>query len=272
MLEWFSKVGKNFGKTVTAAGDNIGKVLLLLVFCAVIMAVAYISERIICTKQGINRKGEKFRINRITVVAMMSVLAWLLDYISPFYLIPHMYKVSVEELPCIIGAFAMGPLAGVIIEFVKVILNLITNGTQTAFIGEFANFMMGCCFILPASIIYFRNKKKKSAAVGLLAGIGVNVTAGVLLNLFLILPLYASLMFGGDINQIVAKGSEANSSISSLFTFFAWAVVPCNLIKTLSASIITILIYKPVSHLLKNNDYRKQDSKSVVEKNSQKIN
>lgn len=257
MLDWLKKIGDNVGEMVTSASNNIGKVFLLLGLTAVVFLAAYFAEKVLCSRNGIDRKSEKFKINKMTIVAMMAILAWLLDYLSPFYLIPHMYKVSAEELPCIIGAFAMGPMTGVIIEFVKVILNLLSNGTSTAFVGEFANFIMGCCFVIPASIIYFRNKKKKSAAKGLIIGIVVNLTVAVLLNRFLLLPMYAGIFCGGNIDAIIAMGTDSIHQIDGMFTFLAWAVAPCNLIKTVGASVITLLIYKPISHLIKNDNYKK---------------
>lgn len=254
MLEWFKGIGVNITENAEKVAENIGSVLIMLGIVVLVVSAAQVSENIICKKNGIDRNSERFKINRMTLISIMSVLSVILD-IFGFYLVPNMYKVNAGELPCIIGAFAMGPVAGILIEAVKIILNIIINGTQTAFIGEFANFVMGCCFVLPASIVYFRYKTRKKALTGLALGTVICVVAGVLLNRFLLLPMYAGIYYGGDVGRLVGEIGKSADVVSGMGTLLVWIVVPCNLIKCVGVSIITMLIYKPVSHLIKQNDY-----------------
>ena len=109
-------------------------------------------------------------------------------------------------MPILIGAFALGPVAGVLTELVKVLLNLVVNGTQTAFVGEFANFVMGCMFVLPASLIYKMKKSRKHAVIGLAAGTVTMSVAAVFIKLigFCALFLPAAVALGFRESELVA--------------------------------------------------------------------
>ena len=96
----------------------------------------------------------------VGMLAAISTILMLFEFPLPF-LAPGFYELDFSEVPILIGAFALGPVAGVLTELVKVLLNLVINGTQTAFVGEFANFVMGCMFVLPASLIYKMKKSRK---------------------------------------------------------------------------------------------------------------
>ena len=102
----------------------------------------------------------------VGMLAAISTILMLFEFPLPF-LAPGFYELDFSEVPILIGAFALGPVAGVLTELVKVLLNLVVNGTQTAFVGEFANFVMGCMFVLPASLIYKMKKSRKHAVMGL---------------------------------------------------------------------------------------------------------
>lgn len=121
------------------------------------------SEANVVNKPGVARKANSASISKIrmmTQMGMLSALAtvlMLIDIPIPF-IAPSFYKMDISELPVLIGTFAMGPVAGMLIELVKILLHLIIRGTQTAFVGEIANYVIGCAFLIPAGLIY---KKKK---------------------------------------------------------------------------------------------------------------
>lgn len=146
----------------------------------------------------------------------------------------------------------MGPMAGVLIEFIKIILNLCINGSVTAGVGELANFVIGCALVLPAAFIYKRKKTKKGAVIGLVTGTLFMTFAGCFINAYIMLPTYAK-AFGMPIEALVEMGSAVNASITDLFTFVMFAVVPFNLLKGVLVSIIVLLIYKKISPILKIN-------------------
>ena len=95
----------------------------------------------------------------VGMLAAISTILMLFEFPLPF-IAPGFYELDFSEVPILIGAFALGPVAGVLTELVKILLNLVINGTNTAFVGEFANFVLGCAFVVPASVIYKRKKNR----------------------------------------------------------------------------------------------------------------
>ena len=156
---------------------------------------------------------------------------------------------DLSEVPVLIGSFALGPAAGVVIELIKILLKLIIKSSSTAGIGDLANFLVGCAFVVPAGIIYKKNRTKKGAIIGMITGILTMVIAGSLLNGFVLLPVYAK-AFGG-METIIAAGTAVHSSVNSVFTFVALCVAPFNIIKGVVVSILTFLLYKRISPLIK---------------------
>lgn len=245
MKEWFSKLGS------TISG-NVGGALLFIAIMAGMIVLAVSVEKHINTRDGIKR-DQSFRTRRLVITAMLSAIAVILNVFDfPVWFAPGFYKLDFSELPIIIGAFALGPTAGVAIEAVKILLNLIINGTVTAFVGEIANFCMGCAFIVPAAIIYYNKKDRKNAIIGLLAGTLSAVVLGALLNAYVLLPTYARAFFKTDsLELIIGEGTKKNDSVSNLMSFILLAVVPFNLLKYGAVSLVTMFIYKPISRILK---------------------
>ncbi|MCR5824773.1 MAG: ECF transporter S component [Lachnospiraceae bacterium] len=186
------------------------------------------------------------------MLAAIAAVLMFLDFPLPF--LPSFYKIDFSELPVLIGAYAMGPVAGVVIEAFKILVKFIIKGTSTAGIGEVANFLMGLAFILPASIMYQVKKNKKSAITGLAIGTVACVIAGCLLNAYVLLPAYVKFSsYIPDMDSIISSGTKVNSHITGLTSFLLLATAPLNLIKCVSVSVITVLIYKPLSRIIKGN-------------------
>lgn len=183
----------------------------------------------------------------ISMLGAVAVILMLFEFPLPF--LPPFYKIDASELPVLIGAFAMGPLAGVAIELIKILLNLLFDGTTTVFVGEFANFLIGCAYVVPAALVYYRRKSKKRAVLGLVLGTLLCTVVGCLLNAFLLLPAYSK-AFHMEMDALIAMGTAANQAVDSLFTFVFFATAPLNLLKCSIVSVITMLIYKPVRKLL----------------------
>ncbi|MGW8114961.1 ECF transporter S component [Caproicibacterium sp. NSD3] len=189
-------------------------------------------------------------IRRIAMIGMLSALAFIIMYFEvPLPFLPSFYKIDFSEVPVLIGGFAMGPVAAAIIEAVKVVLHLVITGTPTAGIGDFANFMIGCGLVVPASIIYKYHKSRKSAMIGMTVGVLVMVVVGGILNAFVLLPAYAA-AFHMPMEAIVGMGTSINPAIVDLPTLVLFATTPLNLIKGILASILTLLLYKRVSPLI----------------------
>lgn len=189
-------------------------------------------------------------IAQIGMLGAIAVILMLFEIPLPFA--PSFYEIDFSEVPVLIGCFTMGPMAGVLIELIKIILNLCINGSVTAGVGELANFVIGCALVLPAAFIYKRKKTKKAAIIGLVTGTLFMTISGCFINAYVMLPTYAK-AFGMPIEALVEMGSAVNASITDLFTFVMFAVVPFNLLKGVLVSIIVLLIYKKISPILKMN-------------------
>ena len=178
------------------------------------------------------------------MLAAVAVVLMLFEIPLPFA--PAFYKIDFSEVPVLIGCFAMGPLAGVGIELVKILLNFIINGTQTAGVGELANFLIGCAFCVPAGILYRRKHTRAGALVGMAVGTVSMTIIGSVLNAYLLLPVYAK-AFGMPLDAIVEMGTAVNAHITSVESLVLWAVVPFNLLKGILVSAIVFIIYKKIS-------------------------
>ena len=127
---------------------------------------------------------------------------------------------------------------------------MVFKGSTTAGVGDFANFLIGCAFIVPAGLIYSKKKNKKRAVIGMTVGAVFMVVAGCFLNAFVLLPAYGK-AFGMPIDALIGMGTAANPAITSLTTFAVLAVAPFNLLKAVIVSVITLLLYKYISPILK---------------------
>lgn len=235
------------------AQNNIGFILISIVVVAVMITAAKLAENAANKRNGYQYQSEHYKINRMALIAILSAIAIVLMWFRfPVFFAPSIYKLDFSELPVIIGAFTLGPVAGIVIELIKIVLNLLTNGTDSAFIGEFANFLMGCAFIIPASAVYYFKKSRKNAYIGLAAGILLSTVTAAVLNAYVIFPAYIRLnSYINDMSDIVSLGTKKNDAIDNLSTFIFYAVIPFNLLKFSLVSLLVAFIYKPISHLLK---------------------
>ena len=239
-------------KTVSSAKDNISFILVSLVMVVVVYFIAFGCEKIIEKKNGIKFSSEKTKINKLVIMAMFSAVAAVLMYVEfPItFIAPSFYEMDLSEVPVMIGSFMLGPCAGVIMEAVKVLLKLVLKGTSTAFVGDFANFILGCALVVPASVVYHTKKTKKRAIIGLVTGGIVLIVSGVFLNALYLLPKYSQL-YGMPVETFINMGAAINPAISNIFTFVILAVAPFNLIKATVVGVITMLLYKYLSRLIK---------------------
>lgn len=193
----------------------------------------------------------KVNVRKMAQVAMLSAIAVVLMLFEiPLPFAPSFYEIDFSEVPVLVGCFAMGPLAGVAIELLKILLNLVINGSATAGVGEMANFLIGCALVLPAAVIYKRMHTRKGAIVGMAAGTVFMTAVGCFLNAFVLLPAYAA-AFGMPISGLVEMGTAVNSGITDLTTFVLFAVAPFNLLKGVLVSLIVLIIYKKISPVLR---------------------
>lgn len=196
--------------------------------------------------------AEKTKVNTRTLVqiGMLSALAIILmQFEIPLPFAPAFYKIDFSEVPVLIGCFSMGPFAGVLIELIKVILNVAIKGTMTMGIGDAANFLIGCAFCVPAALIYQKKRTKSGAVTGMVVGTVIMTIVGCVLNAYILLPVYAK-AFEMPLDALVSMGTEVNGAITGLMTFVLFAVAPFNLLKGILVSLIVFFVYKKIRQVL----------------------
>lgn len=186
----------------------------------------------------------------IAKIAVLSAIAFVLMFFEfPLPFAPAFYKLDFSEVAVLMGGFALGPAAGVIIEALKIVLNVLFQGSTTAYVGELANFAMGCAFVVPAAFIYKHYKSRKNALIGMLVGTLCMAIVGSALNAAVLLPMY-SVLYGMPMDTLIAMGTAIIPLIHDIWTFVIFAVVPFNLVKGIIVSAITFAAYKHVSPIL----------------------
>ena len=186
---------------------------------------------------------------KVAMLSAVSVVLMLIEFPLPF-LAPPFYKLDFSEIPVLLGTFALGPVAGVVIELLKVLINTLIEGTQTAFVGETANFIVGISYIIPAGLIYKKFRTKKSATLGMVTGGATMVVLGAFMNAFILIPVYAK-AFNIPVEVIVKMGGDIFPVVDSLAKLVVFCVVPFNIIKVVLVSLVTRFIYKPLRPILK---------------------
>ena len=234
-----------------SVADNVIFVLVCVAVAVALFLAAYATEKYVYKRDGITERILTTRkIAMIGLFSALAVILHVLDFPVPFA--PPFYKLDFSEIPALLGTFAFGPVAGVMIEFCKILLKLLIKGTSTAFVGDLANFVIGCSFILPASILYMFKKTKKRAIVSCITGTLIMTVFGTAFNAIYLLPAFSKL-YGMPLDAIIAMGTEIHAGVDGIVSFVCLCVAPMNLLKGFAASLVTMLIYKPLSPILKNS-------------------
>ena len=223
--------------------------LTFVLVCILVIVGLFIAAKLF--ERSFKDSVKKVSISKYAAyIAMFSALSGVLMTIEiPLFFAPSFYKIDLSEIPVLICTFYLGPVAGVASELLKVTIKLMIKGTSTAFVGDFANFCVGCAMVLPASIVYHIRKTKKNAVLGLVAGTLVMTVFGSMLNAVYLLPKFSQL-FGMPLDAIVGIGTAVNARITSVSTLVLYAVVPFNLLKGVVASTLTLLLYKRVENII----------------------
>lgn len=220
-----------------------------LLIMVMMFVIAYVFE-VIARKHSGDRE-KIFSTRKIAVIGVFSAIAFvlhILDFPLPFA--PEFYKLDFSEIPVLVGAYAFGPAAGVMIELVKIVLKLAIKGTTTAFVGDLANFVVGCSFVLPAAIVYHFRKTRTQAIIACCVGTAAITAFGTMFNAVYLLPAFSAL-YGTPMETLIAMGTAINPAIKDVFTFVLFAVAPLNLLKGASVSLVTMLVYKKLSPIMK---------------------
>lgn len=199
------------------------------------------------------KQNKLLTTKNVVLMGMFSALAGVLMLfeIPLLFIAPSFYKLDFSEVPILVGTFTLGPLAGVIMELLKIMIKLLLKPTSTAFVGEFANFVVGCALIVPAGIIYRLKKTRKGAIIGMVTGIVIMIVIGVVINAQVMLPFFSK-FYGMPLEKIVGMGSAINPAVYNVWTFALICVGPFNMMKGIVVSLVTGLIYKRISILIRS--------------------
>ena len=176
---------------------------------------------------------------KMVMTAMLAAVASVLMFFSfNVPLMPSFIKMDLSELPALIAAFTMGPVSGMVVCLVKNLVNLFF--TTTGGVGELSNFLLGCCFVVPAGFIYSRKKSRSGALIGSLAGAAAMAVVSVFTNYFVVYPIYTAFL-----------PMEAIMGMDNLFEALVVFNMPFTFIKGMVSVVITFLIYKKISPIIK---------------------
>ena len=225
--------------------DNLGFILVCIGIIAALSVSAHIAEHFLPEKRQVRPA------RRVSIVGICSAIAAVLHMLDfpLLFLAPEFYKLDLSELPVLLCGFYLGPSAAVACEGIKVLLKLLLKGTSTAFVGDFANFVVGCSLVLPATILYHIRKTRKWSIIGLAAGTLCLTVFGTAFNAVYLIPKFAQL-YGMPLEAIISMGSAIHAGVSDLVSFVVLCVAPLNLIKGTAVSILTVLLYKRVARPL----------------------
>lgn len=205
----------------------------------------------------------KMNAHKIATTAMLGAVATILlilEFPIPF-LVPPFVQMDLSELPVLLAAFSMGPVSGVVVCLIKNLIHAIIS--YSGLVGELCNFLLGCCFVIPAGVIYHRNKTRRNALIGSLVGALLMALISIPVNYFITYPFYMR-EFGLTPEIIISMYRDVVKLTGSILPFvntllpltdklFTCLVIfnaPFTLLKGLLATLSTFLVYKPLSHLL----------------------
>ena len=197
------------------------------------------------------RTTSRMKAKEIAVIGLFGALSAILMLARfPLPFMPPFLSFDLAGLMEILGGFMFGPMAALLIIVVKILLQLVMQGSFSLGTGELQNFILSCSYVLPAVLLYHRTKTRKMAVGGMAFGtIFVSVVA-VFTNLYMIIPFYVKL-FGMTMEDIIAMCSAVNPAMKNAMTMAVFGLLPFNLIKYGVTSVLAFLLYKRHSHLLK---------------------
>ena len=228
--------------------QQIGNNLSFVAVCAAIVVALFVIAKLSEHKLNLHKVSPARRVSIIGICSALAAVLHILDFPLVF-LAPDFYKLDFSELPVMLCGFFLGPSAAVACEGVKILLKLLLKGTSTAFVGDFANFVVGCSFVIPATVWYHIHKSRHSAVIGLILGTLSMAILGSAFNAIYLLPKFSQL-FKLPLDAIIAMGAKIHGSIHSVPTFVMLCVAPLNVVKGVMVSVPTMLLYKRVARPL----------------------
>lgn len=204
-------------------------------------------------KTSVNKTVKQGRINNRTIafIAMLGALSAVLMLFSfPLPFAPSFLRFDVSEFPALFAGFFFGPISGCGVILIKILIKIVIQGSDTAFVGELMNVIGSSCFILPAALIYQYHRTKKGALISLIAATVIASVASIFLNVYIAFPMFCK-MYGISADAIIGMGTAVNQGITNMTTLMLYSVFPFNLLKHGITATLTFLVYKKCGNALR---------------------
>lgn len=196
-------------------------------------------------------KRSNVRVRTIAFVGLMGALSAILMLLRfPIPFMPPFMSFDLSGVMEMLGGYMFGPGAAFCIILVKILLQLVIQGSFSLGTGEIQNLILSSCYVLPAVFLYYRRKTKKRAVAGMAVSTVLVSAVAVFTNLYMIIPFYANLM-GQTMEDFVAMCTAVNPMMKDVLTMAVFGIVPFNLIKYGATSAVTFLVYKKLSRFIR---------------------
>ncbi len=177
-------------------------------------------------------------------VAMLSAIAFVLSLLSmPLPIFPSFLQMDVADVPAVFAAIIMGPIPAILIQLIKNLLSFFIEGSKTAGVGEFANFLMGSAMVIPIGLIFKKNKSSKAFITGAVISVLFTTVVACLLNYYVLLPLYAK-AFNTEMSSFVAMGGAIIPFIDTMWEFLLFSIAPFNIFKGTIVFSVSYVLYR----------------------------
>ena len=203
----------------------------------------------------VNRKKENIR--KIVVIGIMSAVSAVLMMLSfNIPIMPSFIKMDFSELPALITAFSIGPISGILVCLIKNLINL--PFSTTAGVGELSNFVLGVCLVLPAGLIYKKMKSRKGALIGSVLGSLIMALLSIPWNYYITYPAYINIL-NFPLEAILGMYKAINPNVNGLMQALLIFNLPYTFCKGIVISLLTFLLYKKLSPIIKGKQEKKKD-------------
>ncbi len=199
------------------------------------------------TKVSSKNRSLDQKVRRMAVIAMMGAVSAVLMFFSfnvPF--MPSFIKLDFSELPALIATFSLGPSAGAMVCLIKNLVNL--PFSTTGGVGELSNFLLGVFFVVPAGLLYLKKKSRKHALLGSFLGAIIMAALSTITNYYIVYPVYSNFM---PMDRIIQAYQILNPNVTDLWDCLLWFNMPFTFLKGMCSVLITFLIYKHLSPIIK---------------------
>ena len=227
-------------------------VRLIIVFVFMVIVLARFIGKLFFKN---NKMTTKF-IARTAVFAAISIILYTIPFLKfALPIFPAFLEIHLDEIPAFMAGFAYGPLSGFFVILVKTIVKLPL--TNTAGVGELADFIYSAVFVIPAAIIYKKHRTLKGALVSILVATVIQIVTASFVTTYVMLDMYSKL-YHLPKAVILNMCQKINPAVKDLgIPFLLMVALPFNALKDAIVVVVTLLLYKRLRLLFKKIDAQK---------------